>query len=310
MARLLITGASGFIGSYLAQSLSRAQHHVTAGARRPSPDLQGVLPNCHLIALDVLQGMQAVEGEWDCILHTATANDILSRDFRAGIELSAVGTQNLLEMAHRLGVPHVIFFSTLQVYGTELNGEVNEETPVQLQNQYGLNHYAGELTCQLFSRLHRVKTSVVRPANVYGCPVSPTVDRWSLVPMCFVKEALASASITLRSSGLQRRDFVSLRQVSEACAHLIAQPPELSGVFNIASGETWNMLDAARWVREAYTLARGSLIDVRVLSEIPAQANDFRVHSAITPPPLGGSSAEEMSAEIAKMFEFFGKPAT
>lgn len=306
MARLLITGASGFIGSHLAQSLAQAGHSVTATARTLSPELQAALPNCQMMMLDVLHGLAAVQGEWDCILHTATANDIVSRDFKAGMELSAVGTQNVLEAARRLGVPHVLFFSTLQVYGTELNGTITEQTPVHLVNQYGLHHYAGELTCQLFSRLHGIKTSIVRPANVYGCPVSTTVNRWSLVPMCFVKEALASGTITLRSSGLQRRDFVSLRQVAGACAHLIDRPPELTSVFNIASSETWNMLDAAHWVAKSYAAIYGKNLELQVLSSEPSQPNDFNVHSAITPRPLGGSSAVEMSGEITKMFEFFG----
>jgi len=306
MARLLITGASGFIGSHLAQSLAQAGHSVTATARILSPDLQAALPNCQMMTLDVLQDLTAVQGEWDCILHTATANDIVSRDFKAGMELSAVGTQNVLEAARRLGVPHVVFFSTLQVYGAELNGTVTEQTPVHLVNNYGLNHYAGELTCQLFSRLHGIKTSIVRPANVYGCPVSTTVNRWSLVPMCFVKEALASGTITLRSSGLQRRDFVSLRQVAGACAHLIEQPPELTSVHNISSSETWSMLDAAGWVADSYAKTHGTKLDLKMMSTEPTQPNDFHVDSAITPPPLGGSSAAEMSMEITRMFEFFG----
>jgi UDP-glucose 4-epimerase len=306
MARLLITGASGFIGSHLASSLSLAGHSVTASARCPSSELQAALPNCQMLKLDVMQDLCGVQGDWDCILHTATANDIVSREFAAGMELSTQGTHNVLEAARRIGVPHVIFFSTLQVYGAELNGTVTEQTPVHLVNQYGLNHYAGELTCQLCSRLHGVKISIVRPANVYGCPVSPTVNRWSLVPMCFVKEALASGTITLRSSGLQRRDFVSLRQVAGACAHLIEQPPELTSVHNISSSETWNMLDAARWVADIYATTRGTKLDLKVKSTEPSEPNDFRVDSAITPQPLGGSTAAEMSMEITKMFEFFG----
>jgi len=306
MARLLITGASGFIGSHLARSFAQAGHQVTAAARSLSPDLAAALPGCQLLGLDVMQDLTGIQGEWDCIVHTATANDIVSRDFRAGMELSTAGTNNVLEAARRLGVSHVVFFSTLQVYGAELCGTVTEQTPVQLVNSYGLNHYAGELTCQLFSRLHGIKTSVVRPANVYGCPASSTVNRWSLVPMCFVKEVLASGTITLRSSGLQRRDFVSLRQVAGACSHLIENPPDLTGIFNIASGETWNMLDAANWVAASAAAKSGRKPEVLVLSDQPSHPNEFRVLSAITPGPLGGGSAAEMSEEIGKMFELFG----
>jgi nucleoside-diphosphate-sugar epimerase len=305
MAAILVTGASGYIGSYMCRWLRAQGHVVTASARTITPALAEAVEECRILTLDVLEIPDDLEGSWDCIVHTATANDILSRDFEAGIELSTFGTRNVLNLAKRLGVPHVLFFSTLQVYGTELKGEVSETSHLDLVNEYGLNHRFGELVCKLSSRQQGVRTSIMRPANVYGCPVSRTVDRWSLVPMCFVKEALESGTITLRSSGLQRRDFVSLRQVAAACEAVILERPETDRTYNIATGTTWSMLDAAGWVATAFIEAGLPAPELRVLGNEPKIPNDFRVHSAVTPPPTGGSSAIEMALEITKMLEFF-----
>lgn len=305
MARILVTGASGYIGSYLAAYFAAAGHEVTASARALSKELSSALPLCNLIELDVLRSARALAGSWDCIIHTATANDIISRDFRAGLELSAIGTQEMLEAAVRLHVPHLIFFSTLQVLGAELRGTFSEGSPVDLVNAYGFNHHAGELTCQLFSRVKGVATSIVRPANVYGCPLSRTVNRWTLVPLCFVREAMATGSLTIRSSGLQKRDFISLRQIAGACNSLIECPPKTTSTFNIATGKTWRVIDAAHWVAEIYERTVGHSLDLRILGDAPAVSNDFVVASSITPPPLGGSSAHEMKLEIEKIFEYF-----
>jgi UDP-glucose 4-epimerase len=280
-------------------------HVVTASARTITQALEEAVDGCRILPLDVLAIPDDLDGSWDCIVHTATSNDILSRDFEAGIELSTFGTRNVLNLAKRLGVPHVLFFSTLQVYGTELKGEVSETSHLDLVNEYGLNHRFGELVCKLSSRQQGVRTSIMRPANVYGCPVSRTVDRWSLVPMCFVKEALESGTITLRSSGLQRRDFVSLRQVAAACEAVILERPETDRIYNIATGRTWSMLDAAGWVATAFVEAGLTAPELRVLGDEPQIPNEFRVHSTVTPPPMGGSSAVEMAAEITKMLEFF-----
>lgn len=305
MADILVTGASGYIGSYLCHWLQEQGHVVTATARTITPELEGALRGCRILPLDVLDIPVDFDGKWDCIVHTATANDILSRDFEAGIELSTIGTRNILNLAKRLDVPHVLFFSTLQVYGTELAGEVSESGPLELVNEYGLNHRFGELVCNLSSRQYGVRTSIVRPANVYGCPVSRTVDRWSLVPMCFVKEGLEGGTITLRSSGRQRRDFVSLRQVAGACGAIINKVPETDRIYNIASGLTSSMLEVAGWVIDAFVTAGLPVPELQVLGSAPQIPNDFHVHSSITPAPFGGSCAIEMAEEITKMLEFF-----
>jgi nucleoside-diphosphate-sugar epimerase len=305
MAAILVTGASGYIGSYMCRWLREQGHNVTASARTITPALEEAVGDCPLISLDVLDIPNDLEGAWDCIVHTATANDILSRDFEAGVKLSTFGTRNILNLAKRLEVPHVLFFSTLQVYGTDLKGEITEGSHTDLVNEYGLNHRFGELVCKLSSRQTGVRTSIMRPANVYGCPVSRTVDRWSLVPMCFVKEALESGTITLRSSGRQRRDFVSLRQVAAACEAVILEQPDTDRIYNIATGRTWSMLDAAGWVITAFVEAGLPAPELRVLGSEPQSGNDFHVHSSVTPPPVGGCGAIEMAAEIPKMIQFF-----
>jgi len=305
MARVLVTGASGYIGSHAAGCLRDRGHEVVATARRVTPALESALPGCRLETLDVMTIPETFQGEWDCILHTATANDILSRDFGAGVGLSALGTRNVLDLAKRCGTPHVVFFSTLQVYGAELNGVISESSSPDPVNDYGLNHVFGELACRLESSRSNLRTTVMRPANVYGCPVSRTVDRWSLVPTCFVREALAEGTITIRSSGRQRRDFVSLRQVSEACASVVEAEGKGYAVRNIATGRTHSIVEAAHWTATAFESSGLPRPDVRVLGEEPAHGNAFEVESSVTPPPYGGSVEIEMIREITRLIAFF-----
>ena len=307
MARVLVTGASGYIGSHAAGYLRERGHEVIATARRVTPALESALTGCRLETLDVMAIPETLQGEWDCILHTATANDVLSRDFTAGVGLSALGTRNVLDLAKRCGTPHVVFFSTLQVYGAELTGVVSESSSPDPVNDYGLNHVFGEMACRLESRRSGLRTTVLRPANVYGCPVSRTVDRWSLVPTCFVREALAEGTITIRSSGQQRRDFVSLRQVSEACANVIESGWEGFAVRNIATGQTYSIVETAHWTASAFEASGLPRPEVRVLGEEPAHGNAFEVESSVTSPPKGGSVESEMLDEIIQLITFFQK---
>ena len=63
------------------------------------------------------------------LVHCATANDIVSKNDGAGVSLSVNGTINILNAAVRASISKVIYFSTAQVYGTELVGRINEKPP-------------------------------------------------------------------------------------------------------------------------------------------------------------------------------------
>lgn len=203
--RVLITGSNGFIGSYLANYFLQKGYGVIATSRQFHSSTQSLLKKAQLIELDVLNAgqLQDLTIQADIIIHTATANDIISKDAMKGIELSATGTKNILDFGLRNGIQKCIVFSTLQVYGTELHGQVSESSPLHFQNEYGINHLFAEMYGDMYSRHGKMQSVSVRPSNVYGRIVTDAFHRWSLVPGCFCKEAMESGTITIRSSGLQ-----------------------------------------------------------------------------------------------------------
>ena len=86
------------------------------------------------------------------LIHVATANDVISKSSIKGIELSSIGTKNMLDFALKNNIPKCIVFSTLQVYGTELTGDIDESSPVHFQNDYGLNHLIAEMYAEQYHR--------------------------------------------------------------------------------------------------------------------------------------------------------------
>ena len=101
-----------------------------------------------------------LEIDADAIVHLASANDILSKNTLKGIELSSIGTINTLKLAHNNGIEKFIFYSTLQVYGSELEGNYNEETQLKPENDYAMNHLFGEMYAEMFSRKTKIKIVV------------------------------------------------------------------------------------------------------------------------------------------------------
>jgi UDP-glucose 4-epimerase len=307
VSRILVTGASGYIGSAIAKRLVRAGHHVVATARNPDAALAKVLPGCELLPLDVLKGpCDSLPGGIEIVVHTATANDILSRDFAAGLELSVTGTQQLLKWCRASGVRRFLFFSTFQVYGTELLGRIDESTAPAPLNDYGLNHLLGEELSAMHSRTSGIEVALVRPANVCGCPQSHTVRRETLVPMCFIREALTAGRITLRSSGLQKRDFVTVRQVADASRWLCETSfPDRCRVANVASGTTWTVLDLAHWTADAFRRVSNVDIPIVVESSQPGTSNEFHASSCVPAEEAPRTTRDEIVTEIEKTLEFF-----
>lgn len=307
--RILVTGCSGLIGSRMAIQAKEAGVDVVACARGRTEKLSMEM-GMPVIAMDVLQPimLQNEQGSIDAIIHCATANDIVSRDFRAGVELSVIGTRNILEYAIKQGIKRVIFFSTLQVYGTELAGEITEETPVCCQSPYALNHFYGEELCRMYARNHGLDVVLLRPSNVFGMPDVSTVNRDTLVPSCFVKEAVETGAITLRSSGRQSRNFISTNEVSKTCLHLLNDFPAGCIVVNLSSDWLCSIGEIAEMVKQKYWQQNNKELPINILADEPKVTNRFAIQSRFgSLRPSVEESREMMLHVITQLFDKFNK---
>lgn len=276
---VLITGANGFIGSYLANFFLQEGYTVIATSWQFHATTKTLLKNAQLIELNVLntEHLHNTKVQADAIIHTATANDVISKDSLKGIELSAIGTKNMLDFGVKNRIPKCIVFSTLQVYGTELEGNITESSPTNFQNDYGLNHLFAEMYAEQYHRQGKIKCAIARPSNVYGKILTGAFNRWSLVPGSFCKEAIEKGTITIKSSGLQMRNFVNLQNLALAINCILKDNMDNFEAYNVGSTEHKTMLQVATLVKEEFEKQFNKPVEIKVEGTEPGKTNFFNL---------------------------------
>jgi UDP-glucose 4-epimerase len=276
--KYIVTGANGFIGSYLADFFLREGHDVIGISRKFFPKIRERLSKAELIEMDIMSDeYKNLKVSADVIIHLAASNDIISRNVSKGIELSTVGTINTLNLAVRNSIPGFVFYSTLQVLGSELSGNYMQNSPVKADNDYALNHVFGELYVEMFSRKFGLKTVNIRPSNIYGKFLSTEIDRWTLVPGCFIKEAIEKGTITLLSSGKQYRNFISMEELSYI-TDCVAQNLKANHNNIIVSSEKYcSIFDVALLTKNILMDTFNMDISLHIMSPLPKSGNVFKV---------------------------------
>jgi UDP-glucose 4-epimerase len=153
-----------------------------------------------------------------------------------------VGTQNVLLAARTHKVRKVVYSGSSTYYGSREVPHVEGMRPDFL-NLYGLSKATGEEYCLLFDRLYGVSTIVLRYFNVYG-PRQPEEGAYALVLGIFLRRWLEGQPLAIHGSGLQRRDFIHVRDV--VAANIRAFENGVHGeIVNIGSGTSISIQELA-----------------------------------------------------------------
>ena len=257
MARILVTGGAGFIGSHLARALVRRGDDVVvlddlSTGRRSN--LEGVLSHLELVEgslLDDAALSRALRGV-GAVLHQAAMPSVpKSLQFprethRANVE----GTLALLDAARRLGVRRVVYAGSSSAYGDQPDAFKSEDLTPRPMSPYAVQKLTGEHYCAVHHALFGLETIALRYFNVFGPRQDPASQYAAVVP-AFVTRMLQGESPVVHGDGLQSRDFTFIENVVEANLAALAAPPEACGkVYNAACGHSTSLLQLIAWLNE------------------------------------------------------------
>jgi nucleoside-diphosphate-sugar epimerase len=169
--KVLVTGASGFIGSHLATSLLEAGHETVCMVR-PDTDISHLEKEIHVVVGDITDTNalhKATEGV-EVVYHLAAIpnwqGEMADEDYH---QVNVKGTQLLLEASRVNGVRKFVFTSSLEAVGPSQNGQpVDEVTSARPRNIYGVSKHQAENIIREFCEKDLIDASIVRLPMIYG----------------------------------------------------------------------------------------------------------------------------------------------
>jgi NAD dependent epimerase/dehydratase len=257
MKKILVTGADGFIGSYLVEELIKQGYNVRAFVLYNSFNSWGwldSLPADVKNQLDVFSGdirdpygvKQAMQG-CDIVLHLAAliAIPYSYHSPDVYVDTNIKGTLNILQAARDLNVEKVVCTSTSEVYGTAQFVPITEDHPLQGQSPYSASKIGADQIALSFYRSFNTPVAIIRPFNTYG----PRQSARAVIPTIITQ--LASGAHEIKLGALTpTRDFNYVQDVVRGFMAVAESDKSLGEVINIGSQHEISIGDAAKLIAE------------------------------------------------------------
>ncbi|MBP2151057.1 MULTISPECIES: NAD-dependent epimerase/dehydratase family protein [Xanthobacter] len=258
--KILVTGASGWLGSAIVEALLKRGDAVVATDIAVSPAIAALAAHQPQLATAI-----ADLGEWhqvmrlfetyrpDAVIHAAAivgvvqAADIPIKAQRVNVE----GSINLFEAMRLGGVKRVIHISTEETYGDFRAPVIDEDHPQTPLSVYGLTKLAAEHYGRVYSREHGLECINVRTCWVYG----PHLPRLRM-PRTFVEAALRGEPFHQADGGTFAVDQVYIDDTVAGALLALDKPKHTYDAYNIATGVSPTLRDTAEAVNRAVPGAR------------------------------------------------------
>lgn len=252
MKKVVVTGGAGFIGSHLAEELTKSGYHVviiddlSTGKtddidslllKKNTDFIQGTINDLDLL-LKVFENAVYVFHEAAIPSVPRSINNPL-----ASHEANMTGTLNVLMAARNNKVKKVIYASSSSVYGDTPTLPKTEDMLPRPLSPYAVTKLAGEYYCKVFQEVYGLATICLRYFNVYG-PHQDANSQYAAVIPTFIKNIGEGKAPVIFGDGNQTRDFTFVKDVVKA--NIITAEGDATGIFNIGGGKSVTLNDLTR----------------------------------------------------------------
>ena len=257
MARILVTGGAGFVGSNLVHALLARGDEVvvidnfSTGRRENLADVHQRIKMIEGSLADPEAVSRALDGV-DGVLHQGALPSVpksLALPLETN-EANVVGTLTLLEMCRRHDVTRVVYAASSSAYGDHDAPIKTETLEPRPKSPYAVQKLTGEYYCAVYHQLFGINTVALRYFNVFGRRQNPASQYAAVVP-AFVTRILKGSPPVVYGDGTQSRDFTHIDNVIDANFKALEAPSAACGrVYNVGCGSSVTLLDLIKSINK------------------------------------------------------------
>lgn len=226
MARILVTGATGFVGSYVYDLLRQDGHEVYGTTKsKPSENIIHCNINEESETSDLVNTIKP-----EAIIHSAAISSVTSSSSYEYYLSNTIGTENLLKATSSLQKKiRFVFLSTAGVYGNQNTGSLSESLCPKPVHHYGMSKFCCERMILNFS--DTIDYTILRPFNIIGAGQSPDF----IVPK--LSRAFARRDPVLRLGNIDvYRDYIDIAEAAAIIRHIMFSKDSIGETYNLCSG--------------------------------------------------------------------------
>lgn len=312
MARFLVTGGAGFIGSHLVDSLIGEGHSVRVLDDLSTGCLENVSPRADVMVGDVTN-KEVIRGAVDDIdgcFHLAAIASVerCREEWWRSHAVNLGGTIAVFDavrraQARRRRPVRVVYASSAAVYGNHSGMPVTENAPTHPTNAYGVDKLGCEMHAEIGRQIHNLDPVGLRFFNVYGPRQDPN-SPYSGVISVFCRRILEGLPVEIYGDGTQLRDFVYVTDVATAMLRAMDARGLRSRVFNVCSGAGTTIRDLGELISDIQGAAFRVTYGVERPGDIRRSVGDpehaGQILDFIAKVPLRRGLANTLSALVAE----------
>ncbi|WP_435184010.1 NAD-dependent 4,6-dehydratase LegB [Cylindrospermopsis raciborskii G7] len=257
-SKILVTGADGFIGSHLTETLVTRGYNVRAFTLYNSFNSWGwldhspkeILENLEVFSGDIRDpyGVKEAMKGCDIVLHLAAliAIPYSYHSPATYVDTNIKGTLNVVQAARELDLEKVVHTSTSEVYGTAKFVPITEEHPLQGQSPYSASKIGADQIAMSFYQSFNTPISIIRPFNTYG----PRQSARAVIPTVITQIANGIRKIKLGALH-PTRDFNYVKDTVRGFMSIAESEKSIGEVINIGSNFEISIGDTVKLIAEA-----------------------------------------------------------